>query len=81
MKDEFKKKFLGLDDDGKLRSFADTLEVKVEGDARDPEMKWVEFLDDVRNWCRDVLGSEPPRPDQTDLDEESTTCAINEATE
>jgi hypothetical protein len=75
MKDEFKLKFLGVDDEGKLLSFADTLEVMVEGDARDPEMKWGEFLSNVRNWCRDVLHSEPPRPDQVDLAEELTTCA------
>lgn len=75
MKEELKRRFLGVDDDGKVRSFANTLEVRVEGDPRDPEMKYGEFLSDVRDWCRDVLNGEPPRPDQVDLAEELTTCA------
>lgn len=75
MKEELKRRFIGVDDKGKVRSFADTLEVTVEGDPRDPETKYGEFLSDVRNWCRDVLDGEPPRPDQVDLAEELTTCA------
>ena len=80
MKEEFKKKFIGVDDEGKVLSLADTLEVKTKGDARDPEMKYGEFLSDIRNWCRDVLGGEPPRPNQVDLDEESSECATPEMT-
>ncbi len=76
MKEEFKKRFIGVDEDGKVRSLADTLEVMVEGDARSPEMKYGEFLSDIRRWCRDVLDSEPPQPDQTDCGEESDSSAI-----
>lgn len=75
MKEEFKRRFLGLDDNGKVVSFADTLEVMVEGDARCPEIKWGEFLSDVRRWCIDVIGSEPPQPDQSDCGEEMSECA------
>jgi hypothetical protein len=78
MREQFKKRFVGVDDNGKALSLADTLEVKTVGDPRDPEQKYGEFLSDIRNWCRDVLGSEPPRPDQVDLDEESTVCATPE---
>lgn len=78
MREELKKRFVGVDSNGEALSLADTLEVKTEGDPRDPEAKYGEFLSDVRNWCRDVLGSEPPRPDQVDLDEESTACATSE---
>jgi len=78
MKEEFKKRFLGVDKDGKVVSFADTLEVMVKGDARCPEQKWGEFLTDVRNWCRDVLDGEPPQPDQVDLGEEQESCATPE---
>ena len=52
----------------------------VEGDDRDPETKYGDLLSDVRNWCRDVLQGEPPRPDQVDLAEELTTCAKPEMT-
>jgi hypothetical protein len=78
MRDELKKRFVGVDDNGKALSLADTLEVQTEGDPRDPEAKYSEFLNDVRNWCRDKLGSEPPRPEQVDLGEENTTCATSE---
>jgi hypothetical protein len=80
MREELKKRFVGVDSNGEALSLADTLEVKTDGDPRDPEAKYGEFLSDVRNWCRDVLGSEPPRPDQVDLDEESNVCAIQETT-
>ncbi len=70
MKEEFKKRFIGVDKDGKALSLADTLEVMVEGDARSPEMKYGEFLSDIRRWCMDVIGSEPPQPDQVDCGEE-----------
>ena len=48
----------------------------VAGDTRSPEIKYGEFLSDVRNWCRDVLNGEPPQPDQVDLGEEINECAI-----
>ena len=80
MRAELVKRFVGVDEDGVALSVANTLEVKTEGDPRDPETKYGEFISDVRNWCRDVLHSEPPWPDQVDLDEESTTCAKPEMT-
>jgi hypothetical protein len=78
MRQNFKKKFVGVDSNGEALSLADTLEVITEGDSRDPEQKYGEFLSDIRKWCRDVLGSEPPRPDQVDLAEENTACASPE---
>jgi len=80
MKEEFKKRFIGVDKEGKALSLADTLEVMVAGDARSPEMKYGEFLSDIRNWCRDVLDGEPPQPDQVDLGEEMNRCATPETT-
>jgi hypothetical protein len=80
MKEEFKKRFIGVDKDGKALSLADTLEIMVEGDARSPEMKYGEFLSDIRRWCMDVIGSEPPQPDQVDCGEESEECATPERT-
>ena len=81
MRDELKRRFIGVDDDGKTLSIADTLEVKTKGDTRDPEQKYKEFLNDVRLWCIDTLGSEPPPPDEVDLDEESESCATAETTQ
>jgi hypothetical protein len=80
MKEEFKKRFIlgGIDKDGKVKSLADTLEVMVEGDMRSPEQKYGEFLTDIRHWCMDVLGSEPPQPDQVDCGEEINECATPE---
>lgn len=76
MRNEFKKKFIGVDEDGKPLSTAKTLEIKVKGDPRDPVTKYKEFLTDVRQWCIKVFNDEPPWPDECDLDEESGSCAI-----
>lgn len=81
MKIELKKRFIGVDKDGKVLSLADTLEVMVDGDLRSPEQKYGEFLGDVRWWCVDTLGSEPPQPDQVDCGEEMGECAKPEKTE
>lgn len=80
MRDELKRNFIGVDDDGKTLSIADTLEVMTKGDTRDPEKKYKEFLDDVRLWCIDTLGDEPPQPDEVDLAEEQETCSTPEKT-
>lgn len=77
---ELVKKFVGVDDEGNALSVAKYIEAMVEGDPRDPETKYGDLISDVRNWCRDVLNGEPPRPDQVDLAEELTTCAKPEMT-
>lgn len=80
IRDEFKKKFIGVNEEGKPLSIAKTLEIKVEGDPRDPETKYKEFLTDVRQWCIEVFNDEPPWPDECDLNEESNVCPIPEKT-
>lgn len=72
--------FVGVEEDGKPKSVAKYIEAMVEGDPRDPETKYGDLLSDVRNWCRDKLDSEPPRPDQVDLAEEQGQCATSEMT-
>jgi hypothetical protein len=75
---ELVKKFVGVDDEGKPKSVRLFIEQMVEGDPRDPEMKYGDLLSDVRIWCRDIFGSEPPYPDQVDLGEECRECATPE---
>ena len=80
MRKQFVIMFVGCDEEGKPLSVAKYIEAIVEGDPRDPETKYGDLLSDVRNWCRDVLHSEPPRPDDVDLGEELGQCATPEMT-
>lgn len=81
MRKQFVIMFVGVDDEGKPLSVAKNIEAMVEGDPRDPETKYGDLLSDVRNWCRDVLNAEPPRPDEVDLGEELGQCATPEMTQ
>lgn len=68
MREELKRMFIGEDEQGRPLS-ARTLEIKTEGDPRDPETKYGDFLRDVKLWCIDNLGSAPPPPDTVDYED------------
>jgi len=74
LRKELKRKFIGEDEKGNPLSTT-TLEHIVEGDPRDPETKYGQFLSEIRMWCIDIFGMEPPRPDDVDLAEEQTSWA------
>lgn len=77
IREDLKRMFIGVDDNEKPLSMA-TLEQMEPGNPKTPKAKYREFLNNVRNFCRDWYHDEPPQPEKVDLGEDLFKWAIPE---